>query len=150
MNFTTSKSVWETDPSKCHVSHVVLDSEWEAELARCWRRTRGCCPMSRTRGSASRCPTTRRRRAAPLSANFLVSPETTAGPTRSPLVLETKGYRGTDAQLKAETMVVSWVPGVNALGTHGRFAFHEFRDVFAIEEGFGKLADGLAGAEAAA
>ena len=58
------------------------------------------------------------------------------------LILETKGYRKGDAQLKAETMKTMWVPGVNNLGTHGRWAFAEFTDVFEIEAGFAKLIDG--------
>ena len=32
--FNTSKDVYATSPRRCHVSHVVLDSDWEAELAR--------------------------------------------------------------------------------------------------------------------
>ena len=52
------------------------------------------------------------------------------------LVLETKGYRGGDAQLKAETMRTLWVPGVNNLGTFGRWRFEEFTDVFEIEAEF--------------
>ena len=36
--FNTTKDVWTTDPSKSHVSHVVLDSVWEAELARVLER----------------------------------------------------------------------------------------------------------------
>ena len=34
VNFTTSKDVYATDPRRSHVSHVVYDSTWEAELAR--------------------------------------------------------------------------------------------------------------------
>ena len=35
VNFTTSKeSRWQTDPRKCHVNWVVLDSDWEAEFCR--------------------------------------------------------------------------------------------------------------------
>jgi hypothetical protein len=37
------------------------------------------------------------------------------------LILETKGYRGGDAQLKAETMKTLWVPGVNNPGAFGRW-----------------------------
>ncbi len=37
----------------------------------------------------------------------------------------------------------NWVPGVNNLGTYGRWAFAEFRDVYEIEAGFAKLIDGL-------
>ena len=35
VNFTTSKkSRWETDPKRCHVNWVILDSDWEAEFCR--------------------------------------------------------------------------------------------------------------------
>ena len=57
------------------------------------------------------------------------------------LILETKGYRGGDAQLKAETMKALWVPGVNNLGTQGRWAFVEFTDPFDIQAAFDKLVD---------
>jgi type III restriction enzyme len=33
-------------------------------------------------------------------------------------------------------MDVYWVPGVNNLGTHGRWAFAEFADVYRIEADF--------------
>jgi type III restriction enzyme len=36
------------------------------------------------------------------------------------------------------------VPGVNNLGTHGRWAFAEFIDVYQIEAAFGELIDGFA------
>ena len=55
--------------------------------------------------------------------------------------METKGYRGGDAQLKAETMRTLWVPGVNNLGTFGRWQFEEFTDVFEIELNFAQLVD---------
>jgi type III restriction enzyme len=41
--------------------------------------------------------------------------------------------------LKAETMRKLWVPGVNNLGTAGRWAFAEFLDVYAIEAAFATL-----------
>lgn len=55
------------------------------------------------------------------------------------VVVEVKGFRGIDAQIKAETMEALWVPGVNNLGTFGRWGFAEFRDAFAIEEEWEKL-----------
>jgi type III restriction enzyme len=35
VNFITSKPCWKTSaqPPKCHISHVVLDSSWEEQLA---------------------------------------------------------------------------------------------------------------------
>ena len=32
-----------------------------------------------------------------------------------------------------------WVPGVNNLGTYGRWAFAEFIDIYEIEAAFAKL-----------
>ena len=54
------------------------------------------------------------------------------------LVVEIKGFRGEDAKVKKETMDVYWVPGVNHLGTHGRWAFAEFTDVFQMQDDFAK------------
>ncbi len=38
-------------------------------------------------------------------------------------------------------MKTMWVPGVNNLGSFGRWAFEEFTDVFEIEAAFGRLMD---------
>ncbi|MDB5540087.1 MAG: restriction endonuclease [Devosia sp.] len=59
------------------------------------------------------------------------------------LVVEIKGFRGLDAQFKAETMATLWVPGVNALKDYGRWAFAEFRDPFSMETDYAKLVAGL-------
>lgn len=52
------------------------------------------------------------------------------------LVVEIKGYRSEDARIKKETMLTHWIPGVNRLGTHGRWAFAEFADVWQIQDDF--------------
>ena len=52
------------------------------------------------------------------------------------LVVEIKGYRREDAKEKKSTMETYWVPGVNHLGTYGRWAFAEFTEVYQIESDF--------------
>ncbi len=52
------------------------------------------------------------------------------------LIVEIKGYRGEDAVMKKSTMDTYWIPGVNNLGTHGRWAFAEFTDVYQMETDF--------------
>lgn len=52
------------------------------------------------------------------------------------LIVEIKGYRREDAKIKKSTMETYWVPGVNNLGTHGRWAFAEFTDIYQIEADF--------------
>jgi type III restriction enzyme len=34
VNFSTSKPLYTTDPTRCHVNYVVTDSDWETEFAR--------------------------------------------------------------------------------------------------------------------
>ena len=53
------------------------------------------------------------------------------------LVVEVKGYRREDAKEKKAAMDTFWVPGVNRLGTFGRWAFAEFGDVYEMQEDFG-------------
>jgi type III restriction enzyme len=52
------------------------------------------------------------------------------------LVVEIKGYRREDAKEKKSTMDTYWVPGVNHLGSYGRWAFAEFTEVYQIEADF--------------
>ena len=52
------------------------------------------------------------------------------------LIVEIKGYRGEDAKDKKNTMDTYWIPGVNELGSHGRWAFAEFKNIFEMESNF--------------
>lgn len=47
------------------------------------------------------------------------------------LIVEIKGYCREDARSKKEAMETRWVPGVNNLGSYGRWAFAELTEVFA-------------------
>ena len=53
------------------------------------------------------------------------------------LVLEIKGYPRHRRAAQGRDDAELWVPGVNNLGTYGRWAFAEFTDVFEIEAAFG-------------
>jgi type III restriction enzyme len=69
--------------------------------------------------------------------DFIVLVEDGCGPDDPlHLIVEIKGYRREDAKEKKSTMDTYWVPGVNHLGTYGRWAFAEFRDVFQIASDF--------------
>lgn len=52
------------------------------------------------------------------------------------LVIEIKGYRGEEAKDKKAAMETSWVPGVNRLGTYGRWAFAEIGQLYRIDADF--------------
>jgi type III restriction enzyme len=140
--FNTTKDVYVTSANRCHVSHVVMDSDWEAELARVVERNPHVLSYVKNQGMQFEVPY--RDGAVPRKyvPDFIIRIDD-GQPEPLNLILETKGYRGVNAQLKAETMSVQWVPGVNNLGTFGRWAFEEFRDVYAIQETFDRLVDDL-------
>jgi len=143
VSFTTSKAdLWKTAEDKSHVNYVVCDSSWEAELARVVERHPRVLTYVKNQGLQFEVPY--RNGAVPRKylPDFIVQVDVGEMEPVN-LVLETKGYRGADAQLKAETMRTLWVPGVNNLGQFGQWAFEEFTDVFEIEAAFGRLIDNL-------
>jgi type III restriction enzyme len=118
----------------------VLDSDWEAELARVVERHPRVVSYVKNQGMQFEVPY--RDGAVPRKyvPDFIVRIDD-GGEDPLNLILETKGFRGVDAQLKAETMTTLWVPGVSNLGVYGRWAFAELRDAFAISQDFASLVD---------
>ena len=126
----------------CVFSHVVLDSPWEAELARVLEDNPRVLSYAKNQGMQFEVPYRIGRVARHYTPDFVVRADVGGGEIVN-LVLETKGYRGLDAQLKADAMRTLWIPGVNGLGAYGKWVFEEFREVFAIKEEFGQLVERL-------
>lgn len=139
VSFITSKqTLWETRLS--HVNYVVCDSDWEAEFARVVENHKTTISYVKNQALGFEAPyrsgsITRR-----YLPDFIIQVDDGCG-ENDPLnlIVEVKGYRGIDEQIKAETMTNLWVPGVNNLKTYGRWAFKEFRDAFAMEAEYEKL-----------
>jgi type III restriction enzyme len=142
VNFQTTRAVYATDHRKSHVSHVVLDSGWEAELARVLEDHPRVVAYAKNQGMQFEVPYRIGRVARHYTPDFLVRVNVGCGEIVT-LVLETKGYRGLDAQLKADAMHTMWIPGVNGLGAYGRWEFAEFRQVYTIGDEFRAFLNGL-------
>ena len=138
VNFTTSKvSRWETDSRRCHVNWVILDSDWEAEFCRVAESHPRVRAYVKNHNLGLEVPYLYGSETRKYRPDFIVLVDDGRGdedPLR--LVVEIKGYRGEDARQKAATMETYWVPGVNNLEEHRRWAFAEFRDVYAIQADF--------------
>lgn len=148
---TSKKNRWETDSRRCHVNWVVLDSDWEAELCRVVEAHPRVRAYVKNHGLGLEVPyrygSTQRR----YLPDFIVTVEDGCGESDLlHLVVEIKGYRREDAKEKKATMDTYWVPGVNNLGTHGRWAFAEFTDVYEIQKEFNRIIEALAANEPAA
>ncbi len=140
VRFNTSKKLrWQTHSERCHVNWVILDSEWEAELCRVVEGHPQVLAYVKNQGLQFTVPYRCGSEMRQYVPDFIVLVDDGRGPTDPlQLVIEIKGYRREDAKEKKLAMETYWVPGVNHLGTFGRWAFAEFRDVFDIESGFEK------------
>jgi hypothetical protein len=138
VNFATSKPVYTTSLQRCHVNHVVLDSDWEAEFLQVAEAHPHVVAYAKNQGMQFDVPYRNGIQQRRYWPDYIVRIDD-GGPEPLNLIVEVKGFRGTDAQLRAETMRRLWVPGVNNLGTYGRWAFAEFIDVYEIEAAVGQL-----------
>ncbi len=138
VRFTTSKpSRWKTDPRRCHVNWVVLDSDWEAELCRVVESHPRVRFYVKNHSLGFEVPYRFGSVARKYRPDFIVLVEDGHGEDDLlHLVVEVKGYRREDAKEKKGTMETYWVPGVNRLGTFGRWAFVELTEVFGMESDF--------------
>ncbi|HWJ75037.1 MAG TPA: DEAD/DEAH box helicase family protein [Kaistia sp.] len=148
---TTKANLWRTAPDKSHINYVVCDSDWEAEFARVVETHPATLAYVKNQALGFEVPYLSGSVPRRYLPDFIVRIDDGHG-ADDPLnlVVEIKGFRGLDAQLKAETMATLWVPGVNNLKTFGRWGFAEFRDAFEIEETYGCLVDRLRRASAEA
>ena len=143
VNFTTSKTTrWQTDPQRSHVNWVVCDSDWEAEFCRVAEAHPRVRAYVKNQGLGFEVPY----QLGSVKRNYLpdfILQIDDGQPDPLNLIVEVKGYRGEDAKEKAETMRAYWVPGVNNLGSFGRWAFKELTNVLTMETEFNQLIDAL-------
>ena len=142
VRFNTSKTDrWDTKgpPPKCHLNWVILDSDWEAEFCRVAESHPQVRAYVKNHNLGLEVPYRYGSETRRYLPDFIVLVDDGHGPNDLlHLIVEIKGYRREDAKEKAATMKTYWVPGVNHLGTHGRWAFAEFCDVYEIESDFAK------------
>ena len=147
VNFTTAKRIrWQTRPDKSHVNWAICDSGWEAEFCRVAEDDPLVLAYVKNHGLGFEVPyyiggeqTGRQRTYIP---DFIVLLDDGRGwddPLR--VVVETKGYRREDDIEKANAIRSFWVPGVNALGNYGRWAFVELKDPFEMQTALRILAE---------
>lgn len=159
VNFNTSKTQrWETDANRCQVNWVILDSDWEAEFCRIAEKHPRVRAYVKNHSLGLEVPYRYGSEMRRYRPDFVVLVDDGHG-EKDPLhlIVEIKGYRREDAKEKKNTMDTYWIPGVNHLGTYGRWAFAEFTEVYQIEADFkakvesefNKMIDSVATATAA-
>ena len=136
VSFMTSKDRYETG-ERCHINYAVIDSDWEAEFCRIADKHPRVLAWVKNHNMGFEVPYSAGGEARRYRPDFILRIDDGRG-DESPLnlVVEIKGARDEDDKDKAETMRTLWVPGVNALGEHGRWGFAEFTDVWTIATEF--------------
>lgn len=138
VRFNTSRAHrWETDAQRCQVNWVVLDSDWEAEFCRVAESHPRVRAYVKNHNLGLDVPYRYGSEGRTYLPDFIVLVDDGHGDDDLlHLIVEIKGYRREDAKEKKSTMETYWVPGVNNLGAHGRWAFAEFTEMYQIESDF--------------
>lgn len=140
VNFNTSKTNrWETDARRCHINWIILDSDWEAEFCRVAEAHPRVKSYVKNHNLGLEVPYRYGSETRRYIPDFIVLVDDGHGEDDLlHLIVEIKGYRRKDAKEKKSTMDTYWIPGVNNLGSYGRWAFAEFTEVYQIESDFAK------------
>lgn len=138
VRFNTSKQDrWQTNSERCHVNWVILDSDWEAEFCRVAEKHPQVRAYVKNHNLGLEVPYRYGSENRKYRPDFIVLIDDGHGPDDLlHLIVEIKGYRREDAKEKKATMDTYWIPGVNNLGTYGRWAFAEFTDIYEIQSDF--------------
>lgn len=144
VRFNTSKTDrWESSSRSCHINWVVLDSDWEGEFCRVAEAHAKVRAYVKNHNLGLEVPYRFGSAMRKYLPDFIVLVDDGHGDDDLlHLVVEIKGYRREDAVEKKSTMDSYWVPGVNHLGSYGRWAFAEFTEVYQIEADFAAKVEG--------
>ena len=139
VGFNTSQDRYETGP-KCHVNYAIADSDWELEFCRVADAHPHVLAWVKNHNLGFEVPYRAGGEARRYRPDFILKIDDGKG-AEDPLnlVVEIKGFRNEDAKDKAETMRTYWVPGVNNLGTMGRWAFAEFTEKWTMQTEFERV-----------
>jgi len=144
VNFTTSRTDrWGTDARRCHINWAILESGWEGEFCRVAEAHPRVKAYVKNYNLGLEVPYRYGSKNCIYRPDYIVRMDDGRGDDDLlNLIVEIKGYRGEDAKEKKSTMEIYWVPGINNLGTHGRWAFAEFTDVYDMQQDFAHKVEG--------
>jgi len=128
VDFDTSRPVYSTRPDKCHVSHVVADTEsWEQKMAQALEDMEEVVCYVKNQHLGFTIPYTLNGEERQYFPDFLVR---TRDRKEDPLnlIIEVSGEPKKDKAAKVSTARTLWVPAVNNHGEFGRWAFLEITD----------------------
>ncbi len=131
VDFHTIRATYKTRADKCHVSHVALDSDWEAKLAHNLEEMVEVVAYVKNQSLGFSIPYTINGVERQYYPDFLIRIDDGGGRDRAlNLILEVTGERKKDKDAKTATARTLWIPAVNNHGGFGRWVFLEVTDPY--------------------
>jgi len=140
VDFDTARGVYRTRPDRCHISHVVLDSNWETKLAESLEEMDEVVCYAKNFQLGFAIPYTLDGQEHSYIPDYLIrikAPSPTLPHLQNQqigegemlnLILEVSGEAKKEKAAKVSTARTLWVPAVNNHGGFGRWAFIEIVD----------------------
>ena len=123
VSFDTTKPTYATHPDRSHVSHVVLDSDWEAKMAQTLEDLDEVACYVKNHGVQFTIPYTLNGDQKQYYPDYLVRCRSGLN-----LIVEVSGEGRKDKAAKVNAARTLWVPAVNNDGGLGSWAFVEVTD----------------------
>jgi type III restriction enzyme len=133
VDFDTTRATYKTDPGKCHISHVVADTEsWEQKMAQVLEDMDEVVHYAKNHNVGFFIPYTLNGEQRNYVPDFIAHVDDGHDDPLN-LIIEVSGEARTDKAAKAATARTFWVPAVNNHGGFGRWAFVEISDPWDAE-----------------
>ena len=128
VDFDTTRDTYSTRPDKCHISHVVCDTEsWEQKMAQALEDMDEVVCYAKNQNLGFTIPYTLNGEEKNYFPDFLVRIHDGNDDPLN-LIIEVSGEPKKDKAAKVSTARTLWVPAVNNHGGFGRWAFLEITD----------------------
>jgi type III restriction enzyme len=135
VDFDTTRSVYATSAEKCHISHVVADTDsWEQKMAEALENMPEVRRYVKNHNLGFAIPYTLNGEEKNYIPDFVACVDDGRGPENLlNLIIEVTGENRKDKAAKVATARTLWVPAINNHGGFGRWAFIEISDPWNVE-----------------
>lgn len=136
--FETSRPTWETKPNKCHISHVVVDTEsWEQKTAQALEQMDEVIAYVKNHNLDFTIPYINHNgESRQYVPDFIVRIQKGKSGTTDDivnLIIEVSGMPREDKVQKVNTIKNMWLPAVNGCSEFGKWNFLEITDPWNIQ-----------------
>ncbi|MBI1825561.1 MAG: DEAD/DEAH box helicase family protein [Planctomycetes bacterium] len=130
VDFDTTRNVYKTRADKCHISHVVADTDsWEQKMAEALEDMTEVVRYVKNHNLGFTIPYTLNGEEHQYHPDFIVHLDDSHGPNDPlRLIIEVTGEKKKDKAAKVSTARNLWIPAINNHGGYGRWEFLEIAD----------------------